>query len=541
MEEEIWKPIEGYEELYLISSYGRIWNELKNKIMNGYLNHGYLSINLRKNNTGKPYMIHRLVGFHFIPNPHNYPQINHKDECKTNNKVDNLEWCTSKYNNNYGTRNERISKKNKNKPKSYETKLKLSKAKMGKKASEETKLKMSEQRKGEKNPFYGKTHNNETKEKLREINLGKTVSEETKLKISESTKGEKNHFYGRHHTEESKIKLSESNKGINARGNNPSAKKVMCDGMIFDCAKDCADYYDINEGTMHAWLNGRHNIPQYFYNLGLRYLDGVINDKIQGIHIKESSSCKKVICNGIVFNSITSCAKQYNINRRKMNGWLLNPDTMPQKFKDLGLNYYEQEEIQMNNSKVLLLLIGASASGKTTLGVHLETLGVKQLVSHTTRQMRTGEINGETYYYITKEEFDNIDKLEQTYYAGNYYCLSRQEVERHKEDLVYCIVDSHGVQQILQNYGRDNVIVIYIDVSYVDMIKRMRNRGDSEEKIKERIKYAIETKEMERDIEVADYFIINTDIDKQKIILSYITNTINKLKKEMSDEEETIL
>lgn len=184
----------------------------------------------------------------------------------------------------------------------------------------------------------------------------------------------------------------------------------------------------------------------------------------------------------------------------------------------------------------ILLIIGASSSGKTTLGEFIQTLGVPELVSHTTRQKRKGEVEDETYYYITKEEFDKIDKLENTYYAGNYYCLSRQEVERHKEDLVYCIVDVEGVRQIKENY--DNVVTIYIDVSYADMIKRMRQRGDSEENIKKRIEYAIKTKEMERDLEVADYILPNSDLETQKLKL---TSLINKLKKEMSDEKEIIL
>lgn len=188
--------------------------------------------------------------------------------------------------------------------------------------------------------------------------------------------------------------------------------------------------------------------------------------------------------------------------------------------------------------KKILLIVGCSSSGKTTLGKFIQTLEVPELISHTTRQIRTGEVENETYYYITKEKFDKIDKLEQTYYAGNYYCLSRQEVERHKEDLVYCIVDSYGVQQIRENYGKNKVIVIYVDVSYKDMIKRMRERGDSEENIQKRISYAIQTNEMERGLEVADYILPNSDLETQKEKLS---NLISKLKKEMADEKRIIL
>lgn len=58
---------------------------------------------ISKNSNVRTFKVHRLVAEAFIPNKHNLPQVNHKDECKTNNNVNNLEWCTPKYNVNYGT------------------------------------------------------------------------------------------------------------------------------------------------------------------------------------------------------------------------------------------------------------------------------------------------------------------------------------------------------------------------------------------------------------------------------------------------------
>ncbi len=66
------------------------------------MNNGYLSVELFKNKKSKRILVHRLVAQAFIPNPDNLPCVNHKDESRTNNAVENLEWCTYKYNSNYG-------------------------------------------------------------------------------------------------------------------------------------------------------------------------------------------------------------------------------------------------------------------------------------------------------------------------------------------------------------------------------------------------------------------------------------------------------
>lgn len=107
-----WKEIQGYENLYLISIDGEIWSLCSNKIIKTYISKfGYERVVLTHNKKQKNFLVHRLVALAFIPNLNNYPAINHKDENKTNNNVKNLEWCTSKYNCNYGTRIKRISEK----------------------------------------------------------------------------------------------------------------------------------------------------------------------------------------------------------------------------------------------------------------------------------------------------------------------------------------------------------------------------------------------------------------------------------------------
>lgn len=112
--EEIWKPVIGFEGLYEVSNWGRVRSlnfhrEGRMQILRTAKRRGYLAVPLCKNGKSKPFCVHRLVAEAFIPNPLNLPQVNHKDEDKTNNRVENLEWCSSSYNTNYGTRNERIA------------------------------------------------------------------------------------------------------------------------------------------------------------------------------------------------------------------------------------------------------------------------------------------------------------------------------------------------------------------------------------------------------------------------------------------------
>lgn len=116
--EEIWKDVAGYEGLYQVSNMGKvrsltrkvkIQDTNKNRVFRGSikagcyeLKNGYHVVSLYKNGKSKRFFTHRLVAAAFLENPLNLPQVNHKDENKKNNSVDNLEWCDAKYNTNYG-------------------------------------------------------------------------------------------------------------------------------------------------------------------------------------------------------------------------------------------------------------------------------------------------------------------------------------------------------------------------------------------------------------------------------------------------------
>lgn len=114
--EEIFLDIKGYEGRYQVSNLGNIkslnyHNTKKEKILKPRITRNrYLQVDLCKNKTIKRFLVHRLVAQTFIENHNNYTCVNHKDENNQNNVVSNLEWCTYKYNNNFGTRNERAGK-----------------------------------------------------------------------------------------------------------------------------------------------------------------------------------------------------------------------------------------------------------------------------------------------------------------------------------------------------------------------------------------------------------------------------------------------
>lgn len=122
---EIWKTITETEGKYEISNLGRVRGVdryarvcgggqrfVKGRIIKPCVcTNKYLTLNASMGKNTKHLLIHRLVAQYFIPNPHNYPEVNHKDENPQNNRVDNLEWCTPKYNCNYGTRNQRCMEK----------------------------------------------------------------------------------------------------------------------------------------------------------------------------------------------------------------------------------------------------------------------------------------------------------------------------------------------------------------------------------------------------------------------------------------------
>ena len=141
-----WKPIKGFEGLYEISNAGNIrsFHSREAKTLKTWESkNGYIQVGLHKNGKLHAKLVHRLVASTFIPNPQNKPQVNHIDGDKTNNKIDNLEWCTAKENVQHA----------------YDTGL-------------------HKLLKGKNNPNYGNKLSEEAKKKISEANKGKHHTDE---------------------------------------------------------------------------------------------------------------------------------------------------------------------------------------------------------------------------------------------------------------------------------------------------------------------------------------------------------------------------
>lgn len=156
-----------------------------------------------------------------------------------------------------------------------------------------------------------------------------------------------NAMENRHHTLETRKKMGQNHNPLNY-GNNPRAKKVVCEGRVFSCISECADFYGLPKSTMRSWVNGSHNMPLEWIEKGLNYYDSPIVHTITKTHKYlpngDNIKAKKVVCDGVVYNTIKQCAEFYNIKPATMSQWLQpKGNKMPDFFKEKGLTFFFEE------------------------------------------------------------------------------------------------------------------------------------------------------------------------------------------------------
>lgn len=179
-------------------------------------------------------------------------------------------------------------------------------------------------------------------------------------------------------------------------------------------------------------------------------------------------------------------------------------------------------------SRKMVVLMGPSGCGKTTLEAYSKDIGFPVIISHTTRSPRKGEKNGLSYYFVSKEEFNQIDLAENNQYGENFYGISKSEVERNfaMNDTIVAVAELHGVKQLKEAYP-DEVVVVYVTLTLEEMEKRMRARGDSEQDIQFRLQRAINEKEHEHGW-IADHTIENWDLTESKTQFSKILGFVDE-------------
>lgn len=133
---------------------------------------------------------------------------------------------------------------------------------------------------------------------------------------------------------EAREKLSQNHKGLLAGEKHPASKAVACDGKEYVSVKEFAIFAGLKRETVKQWLNGKTNMPVYWYEKGLRYRDIKIPIKPQ-----KRPHRKQVICDGVVFNSLTEASKYLQMDFRVVSSWLLGKIKIPQEYVDRGLSY----------------------------------------------------------------------------------------------------------------------------------------------------------------------------------------------------------
>lgn len=156
----------------------------------------------------------------------------------------------------------------------------------------------------------------------------------------------------------------------------------------------------------------------------------------------------------------------------------------------------------MQNGKVIVVF-GPTGVGKTTITHYLkEKWGIPQVITHTTRAPRIGEVNGQDYYFESPESFTKNHYLEDVTYAGNHYGSSWEGLERawQQHKIASIVLDSVGAETYMKELG-DDVVLLYVTISNPKILmERLRQRGDLPAAMEKRLNSA----DFERDLALPD-------------------------------------
>lgn len=189
----------------------------------------------------------------------------------------------------------------------------------------------------------------------------------------------------------------------------------------------------------------------------------------------------------------------------------------------------------MKKKKKIIALVGPSGSGKTSIGKSMEKMNISPIVSTTTRAKRLNEVEGKDYYFLTKEEFNQTEKIEEVEYAGNQYGFTKNAVFqafKNNQTMSYVVINYHGYQQFVEffkNYDDIEVIMIYIKIGEEEIRERLLLRGENEAFIEQRIAQAVKEDEFNRE-NYADYVLENR-LNQYTLTMHKLTKILDKINK----------
>jgi len=174
--------------------------------------------------------------------------------------------------------------------------------------------------------------------------------------------------------------------------------------------------------------------------------------------------------------------------------------------------YFDEKD----KEKTIYCILGASGTGKTTLGNMIEDkLNIPELISHTTREIGKGEIDGKTYYFVNDEEMKEIDKLEEAGYVGKHYALSKKEVlDKFKDNnKSFVVMEREGIKMLKEKAKtlpfKVKVKVIYVYSTLEEIKERLYERNRNGKKTVEKRLKNIEEKNELNNFDIADTVVLN--------------------------------
>lgn len=181
-------------------------------------------------------------------------------------------------------------------------------------------------------------------------------------------------------------------------------------------------------------------------------------------------------------------------------------------------------------SKRIICLIGPSGSGKTYIGTKLKEKGYIEIVSHTTREKRFGEVDGKDYHFVSITSFFKEEMIEKNYYSGNFYGTSTKEIKDRlsTSDYLYQVTTYSGFEAVKKAFPGVDVFSVYIQASQETREERMSLRGDSLSSIQKRI--SVDTSKWETDRSRCDY-ILDNSMDQS------VTDAISQMEKKLSQQK----